>query len=87
MFPHWHLDDPMTVWSKAEKPDRLSVSELLLLARQFFALHALLGAWGVAATGHTVAVGVGMVGFAMNMCGFMGFNQENYGGLMGINMN
>ncbi|CAJ1439913.1 unnamed protein product [Effrenium voratum] len=26
-----------------EKPDRLSVSELLLLARQFFALHALLG--------------------------------------------
>ena len=74
----------MTAWSKAEKPDRLSVSELLLLARQFFALHALLGAWGVAATGH--AVGVGMLGFAMNMCGFMGFNQESYGSLMGINM-
>ena len=33
----------MSTTLQAEKPDRLSVSELLLLARQFFALHALLG--------------------------------------------
>lgn len=63
----------------AEKPSGLSVSELLLLARQFFALHALLGLLGllVEALAQTVTL-AGLWNVAFPVTG-MHFARENGG--------